>query len=132
MLADSKIYNRTMKEKTQNAGGLVYSTSQGRMCPGCRQPIAQCQCRKTAPPPATGGVVKVRRETKGRNGKGVTVISGVPLDAAGLAELGKQLKTQCGSGGTVKDGNIEIQGDHCDTVMEALKKRGWVVKRAGG
>jgi translation initiation factor 1 len=121
-----------MKAKTQDSGGLVYSTGQGRMCPECRQPIAQCQCRKAAPAATAGGVVKVRRETKGRNGKGVTVISGVPLDAAGLAELGKQLKTQCGSGGTIKDGNIEIQGDHCDTVMEALKKRGWTVKRAGG
>ncbi|WP_221048729.1 translation initiation factor Sui1 [Methylogaea oryzae] len=112
-------------------GGLVYSTEHGRMCPECRKPVAQCACRK-AGPPAAGGPVRVRRETKGRAGKGVTVIAGAPLDAAGLADLGKRLKTKCGSGGTVKDGTIEIQGDHCELVMEELKKLGWNVKRSGG
>ena len=121
-----------MKAKTtRGAGGLVYSTEHGRMCPACRKPVAQCSCRRAAAPVATGPV-RVRRETKGRAGKGVTVIMGVPLDSAGLAELAKRLKQTCGSGGTVKDGSIEIQGDHCDLVMEELKKRGWVVKRAGG
>jgi translation initiation factor 1 len=76
--------------------------------------------------------VRVSRETKGRNGKSVTMITGVALEAAALIELGKLLKTACGSGGTVKDGVIEVQGDHCDRVMEALKNQGWVVKRAGG
>jgi translation initiation factor 1 len=60
------------------------------------------------------------------------VVKGVLLDAAGLAELGKQLKTACGSGGTVKDGVIEIQGDHCDRVVQLLKAQGYTVKRAGG
>ncbi|MHB9118546.1 MAG: translation initiation factor Sui1 [Burkholderiales bacterium] len=113
-------------------GGLVYSTEQGRMCPGCRKPIAECVCRRDKPVPASGGMVRVSRETQGRKGKGVTVIAGLPLGALELAQLGKQLKAACGSGGTVKDGTIEIQGDHCEFVMENLKKRGWAVKRAGG
>lgn len=77
-------------------------------------------------------VVRVSRETSGRNGKSVTVIRGLGLDPAALALLGKQLKTACGSGGTVKDGVIEVQGDHCDRVMELLKAQGRTVKRAGG
>jgi translation initiation factor 1 len=77
-------------------------------------------------------VVRVSRETKGRAGKGVTLVRGLALDPLALAALGKQLKTACGSGGTVKDGVIEVQGDHCDRVMEALKAQGFVVKRAGG
>ncbi|MES2413317.1 MAG: translation initiation factor Sui1 [Pseudomonadota bacterium] len=112
-------------------GGLVYSTDAGRMCPDCRQPIADCNC-KQALIPKGDGVVRVSRETKGRGGKSVTVVKGLGLDAAGLAQLGKQLKTACGSGGTVKDGLIEVQGDHCDLVVEWLKKAGHNVKRAGG
>jgi translation initiation factor 1 len=76
--------------------------------------------------------VRVSRETKGRKGKGVTLIKGLALDTPALAQLGKQLKAACGSGGTVKDGVIEIQGDHCEQVIENLKNQGWVVKRAGG
>ncbi len=113
-------------------GGLVYSTDSGRMCPTCRQPVLNCQCRSSKSAPPTDGVVRVSRETKGRAGKGVTVVKGLALDALALAALGKQLKTACGSGGTVKDGVIEVQGDHCERVMEALKAQGFVVKRAGG
>jgi len=82
--------------------------------------------------PAGDGIVRVSRDTKGRGGKCVTLIKGVPLDGTALAALGKTLKAACGSGGTVKDGVIEIQGDHCELVVERLKKNGWVVKRAGG
>ena len=114
-----------------SSGGLVYSTDAGRMCPGCRQPVASCSCKKT-PLPAGDGTVRVSRETKGRGGKSVTVVKGLPLEALALAQLGKQLKAQCGSGGTAKDGVIEVQGDHCDLVVEALKKLGYNVKRAGG
>ncbi|KQP18380.1 translation initiation factor Sui1 [Pseudorhodoferax sp. Leaf267] len=112
-------------------GGLVYSTEAGRMCPDCRQPIAQCTCRQAAPP-KTDGIVRVSLDTKGRKGKGVTVVKGVPVDAQALLALGKQLKAACGSGGTVKDGQIEVQGDHCTLVMDALRKQGYTVKRAGG
>ncbi|MDP2964177.1 MAG: translation initiation factor Sui1 [Sulfurimicrobium sp.] len=119
--------------KRENAGGgLVYSTEHGRMCPACRKPVAECVCSQNKPMPASDGVVRVSRETKGRKGKGVTLVKGLALDAAALAQLGKQLKTACGSGGTVKDGVIEIQGDHCERVIETLKQQGWSVKRAGG
>ena len=122
----------TMKSRLPTAtGGLVYSTDTGRMCPGCRQPVASCSCKK-ALTPASDGTVRVSRETKGRGGKSVTVVKGLPLEALALAQLGKQLKALCGSGGTAKEGLIEVQGDHCDLVVEALKKLGYNVKRAGG
>lgn len=95
---------------------LVYSTDVGRVCPGCRQPVALCACKQAARP-AGDGIVRVSRETAGRKGKGVTVIRGLPLDDAALATVGKQLKAACGSGGTVKDGVVEIQGDHLGKVM---------------
>lgn len=82
--------------------------------------------------PKGDGVLRVSRETKGRGGKAVTVVKGAALDAAGLAALGKQLRTLCGSGGTVKDGVIEVQGVHVERVIEALKTQGHTVKRAGG
>lgn len=78
------------------------------------------------------GIVRVSRETQGRKGKGVTVIRGLALDAAALAQIGRELKAACGSGGTVKDGVIEIQGDHRDRVVGLLQAAGRTVKRAGG
>ena len=120
-----------MKSRS-STGGLVYSTDSGRMCPTCRQPADACQCRAAPPRPAGDGIVRVSRETKGRAGKGVTLVRGLALDDAALVALGKQLKAMCGSGGTVKDGVIEVQGDHCERVMEALKAKGFTVKRAGG
>ncbi len=119
-----------MKHKL-SSGGLVYSTESGRMCPGCRQPVAQCACGQK-PVPQGDGTVRVSRETQGRGGKAVTVVKGVLLDATALAALGKQLKAACGTGGTVKDGVIEIQGDHVERVMAALQAQGLRVKRAGG
>ena len=119
-----------MKSKVAS-GGLVYSTESGRMCPGCRQPVAQCRCGEPVLPKGDG-VLRVSRETKGRGGKAVTLVRGAQLDAAALAALGKQLRTACGSGGTVKEGVIEVQGDHVERVIEALKAQGHTVKRAGG
>jgi translation initiation factor 1 len=124
--------NGVNPKKTPAGGGLVYSTEHGRMCPACRKPLAGCLCKKAKPPPKSDGIVRVRLETKGRKGKGVTVIAGVPLDAEALEKFGRQLKQRCGSGGTVKDGTIEIQGDHRDLVMEELGKQGWTVRKAGG
>jgi translation initiation factor 1 len=83
-------------------------------------------------PPKGDGVVRVRRETKGRGGKTVTTILGVPLAEAPLALLAGELKRRCGTGGTAKDGIIEIQGDHRDTLVAELSKRGYTVKLAGG
>lgn len=102
------------------------------MCPACRQPVALCVCKAKPPIPATDGIVRVSRETKGRGGKVVTLVKGLALEAPALAALGKQLKAACGSGGAVKDGVIEVQGDHCDRVIEMLKAQGRTVKRAGG
>ncbi|MBA5605938.1 translation initiation factor Sui1 [Duganella sp. FT3S] len=119
--------------KSRSNGGLVYSTDGGRMCPACRQPLAACTCQASAhAAPQGDGVVRVSRQTKGRGGKCVTLVKGVALDAAALAALGKQLRTACGSGGTVKDGVIEIQGDHCELVMAKLHQLGHQPKRAGG
>lgn len=120
-----------MKSRS-SSGGLVYSTDSGRMCPACRQPLANCLCKAQAAVPAGDGIVRVSRETKGRGGKGVTLVKGVALDAAALIALGKQLKAACGTGGTVKDGVIEVQGDHCDKVIELLRAKGLTAKRAGG
>jgi translation initiation factor 1 len=115
------------------SGGLVYSTEGGRMCPACRKPVAQCICRtQGAGAPRGDGVVRVSRETKGRGGKAVTVVRGVDAGAEAVASLGKRLRTLCGSGGTVKDGVIDVQGDHCDRIVAVLKEEGFVVKRAGG
>jgi len=74
----------------------------------------------------------VSRSSKGRGGKTVTLVTGLSLNEAALHQLGKLLKTACGSGGTVKDGVIEVQGDHCDQVMQALSKQGFTAKKAGG
>ncbi|MEO7391907.1 MAG: translation initiation factor Sui1 [Ramlibacter sp.] len=114
-------------------GGLVYSTDAGRMCPVCRKPVAQCICAADAAAESpSDGIVRVSREIKGRGGKAVTVVRGLALDAAALGQLARQLKAACGSGGTVKDGAVEVQGDHCDKVMALLKGQGHTVKRAGG
>jgi translation initiation factor 1 len=104
------------------------------MCPGCGRPVTACICREQEARaiPEGDGIVRISRQTKGRKGKGVTLIAGVPLDQAGLQRLAKQLKRKCGAGGTVKDGVIEIQGDHRHLLLEELQARGYTVKRAGG
>jgi len=112
--------------------GLVYSTDAGRMCPQCRQPMAACVCKAASQPPAGDGIVRVSREAKGRGGKTVTLVRGLPLDDAALAVLGKRLRSACGAGGTQKDGAIEVQGDHVDRLLGLLQAEGWRVKRAGG
>lgn len=112
---------------------LVYSTEAGRICPGCSKPVAQCICNaKAVVSTSPDGVVRVSRETKGRAGKGVTLVKGLGLEGDALTALSKALKATCGSGGTVKDGVIEVQGDHCDKVIAYLAAKGWKVKRAGG
>ena len=119
--------------RTKKSSGVVYSTDHGRMCPECGRPVAQCICRaKSGSAPNSDGVVRVSRETKGRKGKSVTVITGVPLSEDELKDLARDLKQKCGSGGTVKDGTIEIQGDHRDALVAELTARGFTVKRSGG
>lgn len=112
--------------------GLRTVAAAERACPGCGEPLDACRCAALAQAQAVRNApVRVWLETKGRRGKGVTLVKGLPLDEAALEALGKQLKTACGSGGTVKDGVIEIQGDHRDTVLAALLKQGYAAKRAG-
>jgi translation initiation factor 1 len=117
-------------------GRLVYSTGPGRLCPECARPVADCRCRRSKPaqaiPPKGDGVVRVGRQTQGRKGKGVTVITGLPLAGAALDELATRLKRRCGSGGTVHEGVVEIQGDHRDTLVAELGRLGYTVKRSGG
>ncbi|MEK7381264.1 MAG: translation initiation factor Sui1 [Gemmatimonadota bacterium] len=110
------------------SGGLVYSTQHGQLCPRCRRSATECSCARTAAPAPGDGIVRIRLDTKGRRGKGVTTISGVPLPAAGLSALGSKLKRLCGSGGTTRDGVIEIQGDHRERLTRELAGSGWKIK----
>ena len=110
----------------------VYSSAHGSLCRVCGRPEAGCTCRAAKTPPQGDGIVRVGRETKGRKGKGVTVVTGLPLAGDALRELAGDLKRSCGSGGTLRDGVIEIQGDHRDRLVEELQRRGHRVKRAGG
>ena len=110
----------------------VYTTEQGRVCPGCGLPVDRCECRARKAVDRGGGRVRVSRETKGRKGKGVTVITGLPLNEDGLLQLARELKQRCGTGGTVKNNVIEIQGDHRDLLVDELAKRGYEPKRSGG
>ena len=113
---------------------LVFSTDKGRVCPSCSKAVNQCQCKQLAKnsTPASDGIVRIRRETSGRGGKAVTTISGIALPADKLSELAKTLKTHCGAGGAVKDGIIEIQGDHREKLRTWLETKGYTVKLAGG
>lgn len=101
---------------------LVYSTDQGRI--------------KEAPTPEKApegdGIVRLHRESKGRGGKGVTLVKGLPLKADELKTLAKELKQVCGTGGTVKDGVIEIQGEQREKLKPVLEKKGYTVKISGG
>ena len=112
-------------------GGLVYSTDGGRHCPDCAQPLASCRCG-TASLPVGDGIARVRRETKGRGGKTVTTISGVPLPEAELKTLASELKKRCGCGGGLKDGVIEIQGEHVELLLAELTRRGFTARKSGG
>lgn len=111
---------------------LVYSTESGRTCPDCQQPRNQCQCKSQETIPEGDGIVRISRETKGRKGKGVTLIRGIALADKELKALAKKLKAKCGTGGTVKDGVIEIQGDQRDLLVAELSQQGYTVKKAGG
>ena len=102
------------------------------LCPKCKQLKTTCTCKAESPAPSKSIVVRVGRETKGRRGKGVTIISDLPLDENGLTELATKLKNRLGTGGTVKDGRIEIQGDHRDRIVTELEGMGYRAKWGGG
>ncbi len=121
-----------MSKNRHGESFLVYSSEWGRMCPRCGRKSAECICRKAAAPATGDGIVRIRRETKGRGGKTVTVITGVLMDGEGMKSLAGDLKRRCGTGGAVKDGVIEIQGDHRELLLAELERRGFRVKLAGG
>ena len=111
---------------------IVYSTGIGSLCPNCRRPVRECVCPKGAPGAAGPARIRVGREVKGRAGKGVTTVSGLPLSFTEIESLATRLKKRCGSGGTVREGVIEIQGDHRDVIVAELAKLGWPAKKSGG
>jgi len=111
---------------------LVYSCETGRHCPKCGKTHKQCICSNQTNTSKGDGIVRIQRETKGRKGKGVTLITGIPLPSEELKKLAKTLKQKCGTGGTIKNGIIEIQGDHRELLLQELQNKGWTVKKAGG
>jgi len=120
------------KENDSNTR-LVYSTELGKTCPFCEKPSAKCKCKKKNNNPGIGdGKIRVQRLTKGRKGKGVSAISGIPLEDTELKALAKKLKIKCGTGGTVKNAVIEIQGDHRDLLIEELNRLGYKAIKSGG
>lgn len=121
-----------MSKRKDSNSRLVYSTEGGRRCPQCQRPVAECVCGKDRPAAIGDGIVRLHRETKGRGGKAVTLVKGIPLAGAELKALAKQLKKKCGVGGALKDDIIEIQGDQRDLLKGELEKMGYSVKIAGG
>jgi len=117
--------------KGPKTDGLVYSTAAGRTCPGCGHAVEHCCCREESGQQGDG-IVRVSRQTKGCKGSGVCLITGLPLNKAELKKLATELKVKCGSGGTIKNGVIEIQGDHRALLVDALIKLGFKAKPAGG
>ena len=122
-------------------GRVVYDTERGRTdrCSYCKRRLEACVCpnRRQAAPSvrartAGDGIVRISRDRKGRRGKTVTVVSGLPSGEAALAEIATSLKRLCGSGGTVSAGNVEIQGDHRERIAARLTELGYGVKLAGG
>jgi len=111
-----------MSPKNSKDGALVFSTEQGRTCPDCSKAPVRTR---------SDGIVRISRESKGRKGKGVTLVIGLPLGPEELKEMALSLKKKCGCGGAIKDGVIEIQGDHRELLLVDLAARGYKVKRAG-
>jgi translation initiation factor 1 len=111
---------------------LVYSTETGGMCGACGKPLRKCECAESGKTTPADGTVRIRREIKGRAGKTVTTIQGLPLRGGALEALAGDLKRKCGAGGTVKDGIVVIQGDRRSVVKSELEAKGYKVKIAGG
>lgn len=106
--------------------GIVYATGQGRMCPACGKPETGCICRELRRREVSaGGRLRVLLDTKGRKGRGVTLVEGLPVNLEALEALAKELKRKLGTGGTVRERTIEIQGDHREAVIAELAARGF-------
>jgi len=111
---------------------LVYATDTGRHCPGCLRQQQDCICKSSKPSSSGDGIVRLHRETKGRGGKSVTLVRGLTLPDAELRALASDLKQRCATGGSLKEGVIEIQGDRRELLRELLTQRGFTVRIAGG
>ena len=115
---------------------LVFSTDKGRVCPDCGRPVKKCVCKRkkseSTADAASDGVIRLRREKKGRKGKTVTTVSGFQVGTDDLKQIASSLKNICGTGGSVKDGVIIIQGDHRPAIQKELQEQGFSVKSAGG
>ena len=119
---------------------LVWSSESGRICPDCSKPVSSCTCKKKKKNEGSkatrsypeDGVIRIMRETKGHKGKTVTIIGNIPLKNNDLKEFAKKLKTRCGTGGSIKDGEILIQGDHRQVILDDIIKQGYRAKLAGG
>lgn len=127
-----KLTFHNLKKTNHMKKRSAYSTEHGRICPDCEQPLGNCICKQEEQIPSGDGIVRIQRETKGRKGKGVTIITGLPLMGKDLKQLAKKLKQKCSSGGTIVDHTVEIQGDHRETLKTALEKEGYTVKICGG
>ena len=118
-----------MDKKYSKNSRTVFSTEVGRICPECANPVTECRCKQQKSDQIPGdGIVRIRREVKGRRGKTVTTISGVPLNNSGLDQLASELKRKCGVGGSVKDKIIILQGDQRSKITPLLKDKGFTVK----
>ncbi len=115
---------------------LVYSTGSGRICPDCGKNAQKCSCKRKKAKLQSNihfdEIIRIRRETKGHKGKTVTSITGFQENTDDLKQIAKKLKTSCGTGGSIKDGIIIIQGDHRQAIQSELQKQGFKVKLAGG
>ena len=120
----------------ENNSQLVYATETGRICPKCGKPAVKCTCKLKKSNPKTDvkfdGIIRIKRESKGRKGKTVTSISGFQEGKDDLKKIAKKLKSHCGTGGSIKGGVIIIQGDHRKNIQDELQKQGYKVKLAGG
>ena len=118
---------------------VVWVTGAGQVsyCSKCGQPEGECRCREERPKGASSfdprdGFVRLALDRKQRRGKSVTIISGLPADLAQLTALAQEFRKLCGAGGALKEGNIELQGDHRDKVEARLLALGYKIKRVGG
>ena len=112
----------------KNKASLVYSSESGRVCPECEQPLDACSCNHSANPKDGLKTVRVSLSSKGRKGKSVTLIKGLSMNPSELKAYAGKLKKKTGTGGSLKDGVIEIQGDYREKVAEILSKDGWEVQ----
>jgi len=121
-----------MPGRSRGKSTLVYSTDDGGRCPQCLRPRRDCVCGADAPRSRGDDTVRLQRQSKGRGGKTVTIVTGLTLPPVELQQLARRLKKHCGVGGALKGDVLELQGDQRATLQALLEKEGFHVKLAGG